>query len=81
MQNALKSTEWWRVWVSRTFQIEIRKGGPNNSAVMQNWFSPKKLGSHSLIWEKSKNLKKVLLIHVECIEIYWMTKNLGPSNF
>ena len=43
--------------------------------------SPKKLGPPSLIWENFKKLTKVLLNHVECIEIYWMTKNLVPSNF
>ena len=43
--------------------------------------SPKKLGPPSLIWENFKKLTKVLLNHVECIEIYWMTQNLGLSNF
>ena len=56
------------------------EGGPNNSAVLQNWF-PQEIRSPSLIWENFKKLTKVLLNHVECIEIYWMTKNLGPSNF
>ena len=123
-------------------KLKYRRGGPNKSAVLQNWFpqeirsplfnfrkfqktgkstvescrmhwnllndeefgslkflklkyrsgdqiiqpfcrigSPKKLGPPSLIWENFKKLTKVLLNHVECIEIYWMTKNLGPSNF
>ena len=31
--------------------------------------SPKKLGSISLIWGNFKKLRKVLLNHVECIEI------------
>ena len=26
--------------VPETFKIEIQKGGPNNSVVLQNWFSP-----------------------------------------
>ena len=43
--------------------------------------SPKKLGPPSLIWGNLKKLRKVLLNRVECIEIYWMTKNLDPSNF
>ena len=38
MQNGLKSNEWRRIWVHRTFKIEIQKGGPNNSNILQNWF-------------------------------------------
>ena len=34
----MKSTEWPRIWVPQISQIEIQKGGPNNSAVLQNWF-------------------------------------------
>ena len=40
MQNALKSNEWRRIWVCKTFKIEIQKGGPNNSDFLQNWFPP-----------------------------------------
>ena len=40
MQNELKSKEWRRIWVHRTFKIEIQKGGPNNLAILQNWFPP-----------------------------------------
>ena len=29
MQNALKSNEWERIWVNKTFKIELQKGGPN----------------------------------------------------
>ena len=43
--------------------------------------SPKKLAPPSLIRGNLKKLRKVLLNRVECIEIYWMTKNLDPSNF
>ena len=39
MQNALKSSEWQRIWVFESFEIEIQKEGPNNSDFMQNWFS------------------------------------------
>ena len=39
--------------------------------------SPKKLGSPFLISRNFKILRKVMRNHVECIEIYWMTKNLG----
>ena len=40
MHNGLKSNEWRRIWVHRTFKIEIQKGGPNNSDILQNWFPP-----------------------------------------
>ena len=40
MQNVLKSDELRRIWVHRTFQIEIQKSGRNNSAILQNWFPP-----------------------------------------
>ena len=40
MQNALKSNEWRWIWVYKTFKIEIQKGGPNNSDILQNWFPP-----------------------------------------
>ena len=67
--------------MAQIFKIEIQKGGPNNSAVLQNWFPPKKLGPPSLIWGNLKKLRNVLLNPVECIEIYWMTKNLDGLNF
>ena len=38
MQNGLKCNERQRIWVDRTFKIEIQKGGPNNSDILQNWF-------------------------------------------
>ena len=40
MQNALKSNEWRKIWVRKTFKIKIQKGGRNNSDFLQNWFSP-----------------------------------------
>ena len=40
-----------------------------------------KSGPTSLILGNLKKLRKVLLNRVECIEIYWMTNNLDPSNF
>ena len=40
MQNGLKCNERQRIWVDRTFKIEIQKGGPNNSDILQNWFPP-----------------------------------------
>ena len=40
MQKWLKSNEWQRTYVHRTFKIEIQKGEPNNSDFLQNWFPP-----------------------------------------
>ena len=40
IQNTLKCNEQRRIWVHRTFKIEIQKGGPNNSVILQNWFPP-----------------------------------------
>ena len=40
MQNGQKSKEWQRIWVHRTFKIEIQKRGPNNSDILENWFHP-----------------------------------------
>ena len=40
MQNALKSNEWKKSYVHKTFQIEIQKGRPNNSDFLENWFLP-----------------------------------------
>ena len=40
MENALKSNEWRRILVHKTFKIEIQKGGPNNLDFLQNWFPP-----------------------------------------
>ena len=34
----MKYNEWWRIWVLQTSKTEIQDGGPNNSAVLQNWF-------------------------------------------
>ena len=40
MENALKSNEWLRICVYKTFKIEIQKGWPNNSDFLQNWLYP-----------------------------------------
>ena len=40
MQNAFKSNERQGIWVNKTFEIEIQKGGANNSDFLQNWFPP-----------------------------------------
>ena len=68
MQNGLKCNERDRIWFDRTFKIEIQKGGPNNSDILQNWF-PQKLGPPSLICRNLKTLREVLLNHTKCIEI------------
>ena len=80
MQNALGFNEWRWIWVHKTFKIEIQKGGQNKEDFLQNWF-PQKLGPPFLICRNFKTLRRVLLNHAECIEIYWMTMNLGPENF
>ena len=41
MQNALKSSEYRRIWVLKTFKTEMQKVGPNYSAALQNWFTPR----------------------------------------
>ena len=40
--------------------------------------SPQKLGLSSLICRNFKTLRKLLVNHAECIEIYIMANNLGP---
>ena len=36
MQNALKPNELQRIWVFKSFKIEIQKEGPDNSVVLWN---------------------------------------------
>ena len=62
-------------------KIKIQKGRPNNSVVLQKSVSPKKLGPPLLVSENLRKLKKLLLIHVERIEVRCMTKNLAPLIF
>ena len=40
MENTLKYNECRRIWLYKTFKIEIQKGRPNNSDILQNWFPP-----------------------------------------
>ena len=40
MQKWLICNEWQKIWVHRTFKIQIQKGEPNNSDIMHNWFTP-----------------------------------------
>ena len=67
MQNALKSNEWWRIWVHKSFKIEIQKGEPNNSDIQHNWLPPQ-VRYPSPICRNFKALQKVLLNHAERIE-------------
>ena len=70
MQNALKSNEWQRIWVDKTFIIQIQKGGPNNSDFLQNWFPPE-IRSACLICRNFYSLTKKIL---------WMIENTWKSN-
>ena len=45
IQNTWKSNEWRKNWVLESFKIEIQKGGPNNSAVLQKCLVPPKKSS------------------------------------
>ena len=69
MQNTFKSNEWRKIWVYKTFNIEIQKEGPNNSDILQNWFLSQKLGLLSLILRNFKALRKVQLNYEEKIEM------------
>ena len=53
MQNALKPSERCRNCVHKTFKIEIKKGGTNNSDFLQNRF-PQELGPPSFYVEISR---------------------------
>ena len=77
IQNALESNEWRRIWVLESFKSEIRKEGPDNSDFLQNLFSPE-TRSPSLICRNLKTVRKVLVNHLQSIEIYLKTKILGP---
>ena len=57
MQNTLKCDEPGRIWVHRTFKIEIQKGGPNNSDIQQNWFPPE-IGSLLFNFYKFENFSR-----------------------
>ena len=67
-KDALKSNEWERIWIHKSFKIEIQNGPASNSDILQNWF-PEKLGLTFLIWRNSKSLRKLLLSQVEYIQI------------
>ena len=40
MQKGLKSNEWRRIWVRKSFKIEKQYGGQNTSDFLQNCFLP-----------------------------------------
>ena len=68
MQNTLKCNEQQRVWVWKTFKIEIQKG----DQIIQTFCkigSPQKLDPPSLIFTNLKTLRKVLLNHAEYIDM------------
>ena len=68
MQNALEPTECPRIQVQKIANIEIRKGEPKNSDILQNCFPPE-IRSPPLICRNFKTLIKVLQNHAECNEI------------
>ena len=71
IQNALKSNEWQRIWVLKSFKIGIQKGRLGGGQIihfLQKWF-PQKLGPPSLIFRNLNTLRKVLLNLAECIEV------------
>ena len=39
MQNAFIYNEWRSNLVNKAFKTELQKGGPNNSDILQNWFT------------------------------------------
>ena len=57
MQNALKTNEWSKIWVYKTFKIELQKDGPNNSNILQNWL-PQKIRSPRFNLQKFEDSKK-----------------------
>ena len=67
MQNVLKSNEWERILLHKTFKIQIQKGGQNNSNFLQNWLPPEN-GSPLFNLQKFQDSVKVLPDHVECTE-------------
>ena len=58
MQNALKSNEWWRIWVFKTFNNGNTERGDQIIQTFSRIDSPKKLGRISLIWRNFKTLRK-----------------------
>ena len=71
MQKAWKCNEWRRIWVHRTFKIEIRKGGSNNLDILQNWFPPE-ITSPILDFKKFQDCEKST---PESWRIYWKAMN------
>ena len=59
-QNALKCNEWQSIFVLKTFKIDIKKGVPNHSDFLQNWFLSE-VKSPFLICRNLKTLRKVHL--------------------
>ena len=80
MQNGVKSNEWRRIWVWKTFKIEIQKGGPNNYDILQNSFL-QKLGPPLVNFLKFQDYEKNL---PNSCRMEWNLMNdeeLGLKNF
>ena len=71
MQNALKSNECQKIWVHKTFKIEIQKGGPNNSDFLQNWFPPE-IRSPLFNLQKIQDYEKIT---PELCRMHWNVMN------
>ena len=71
MQNALKSNEWQKIWVHKTFKIEIQMGGPNNSDFLQNWFPPEIRSPIFNLWKFQKSVKST----PESCRMHWNLMN------
>ena len=53
----MKSNEWQKICVHKTFKIEIQKRGPNNSDLLQHWF-PLEIRSPLFNFQKFEDSKK-----------------------
>ena len=67
-QKALKSDEWRRIWVLKTFKSEIRKRGTKKFTHSAELIPRKKLDPPYLICENLETPGKVFLSHAEWIE-------------
>ena len=57
---------------SKVFKIEIQKGYQTVQSFCRIDSPPKKLGPSSIICGKYKKVRKALLNHVKCMEMWWM---------
>ena len=81
MQKWLKSNQWRKICVQRTFKMEIEKVLPNNSDILQNCFS-QKLGFPLFDFQKFQDSEKgtpeSCRMHLNGMndEEFWSTKLL-----